>query len=51
MSEFLELTSKKYNKDKLLNLLFDKKNNNISDIINEDIFLQEEQERIQDVGF
>lgn len=48
MAEFLELTSKKYNRDKLLNLLFNNVSNNISDVISEDILLQEKQERTLD---
>lgn len=46
MAKFLELTSKWCNREKLINLLFDDTNNKISDVISQDISLQESQERI-----
>lgn len=48
MARFLELTSKWYSRDKQLDLLFDKQNNKISDIVGQDEYLKDKQERIID---
>lgn len=48
MIRFLELTSKLCSRDKQLDLLFDKQNNKISDIVGQDEYLKDKQERIID---
>lgn len=48
MARFLELTSKWCGRDKQLDLLFDKQNNKISDIVGQDEYLKDKQERIID---
>lgn len=48
MARFLELTSKWCSRDKQLDLLFDKQNNKISDIVGQDEYLKNKQERIID---